>query len=298
MSRFEEMLSTLLPSMQIRWKLKPMLSQGVRERFVAWKEKQQALDPTFDGRYSLDHVPDEQNVWRLDEAHVLYRDRYLHMTTTFEGYSPAYVRYAPASWSSLQGAFDDNLYRYDLLAQTREELDARLGQPGTRVALFSMHMSHLLRIYQGEPDDGSPLFYASKRLYTPTAPFFGQGFRPLMEALKLHLSGERERVLHPFDTGGGGCVIAASFADRLVAEHLGLARFSRWSGHKTVGQEERYDVRIETFTRAERGMVAAYLAAQRRPSRAMEARLEARLLLCELALRKVIPSAVYVVQAE
>jgi hypothetical protein len=291
MSRFEEMLLVLLPSMHIHWKLKPMISRGVRERFAAWKQQQQTLAPSLDALSFLDQVPDEQSVWRLDEAEFLYRDRYLRITSTFDGYLPTRVKYA---FRSIQSAIDDNWFRYDLISQTREELATRLSQPETRMALFTMHMSHLLRIYQKEPDDGSPLFYASKRLYMLTTAFFGQGFRPLMQVLKLHLSGERELVLHPFNTERGGFVVAASEVDRLVGEHLGLVRFTCRQGKKAVRQDEHYSALLETYTMADRAQVAGYLAAQHRTMRAIGV----RLLLCELALRKVIPSGVYVVQAE
>jgi hypothetical protein len=289
MSRFEEMLSTLLPSMQMHWKLRAMMAQGVREGFASWR-KQQARAPSLDALSFLDQVPGEQDVWRLDTADFLYRDRYLRMSPTFDGYLPVSARY---DFRSIQGAVHDNWFCYGLFSPTREEFAARLGQPATRVALFTMHLSHLLRIYQGEPDDGTPLFHASKQLYTLTAPFFGQGFRPLMEALQLHLSGERERVLHPFNTEGGGCVIAASEVDRLVAKHLGLVRFRCRSHKRAVGQDEHYDARLEAYSGVERDRVASFLAAHYRPSRAVEV----RLLLCELAQRKVIPPAIYVVQA-
>jgi hypothetical protein len=291
MSRFEEMLAGLLPSMQIRWELKPIMAQGARERFAAWSKRQQALAPTTDAPSFLDQVSGEQDVWRVDEAHFLYRDRYLRVSTTFKGYLPASAKYA---YRSIQGVVDNNWFRYGLFAHSSEDLVAKITQPAARVTLLTMHMSHLLRMYQGEPDDGTALFYASKRLYALTAPFFGQGFRPLMEALKLHLSGERERVLHPLNTEGGGCVIAASLVDRLVAEHLGLVRFTCRPGKEAAGQDERYNARLETYARADRDQVVGYLAAQHRAMRTVEV----RLLLCELALRKVIPSGVYVVQAE
>lgn len=295
MSRFEEMLSTLLPAMQIHWQLKPMLSQGVRERFAMWKAKQQALDAPFDAAYSFEQVPDTQDVWRLGEADFLYRDRFLRITPTLDEYCPAASLWRTFNRLSMQDVFDDNLFRYGLLAQTREELATRLSRPETWITLFAMHMSHALHIsYAVDAHKEMPLFRVYQRLATLTAPFFGQGFRPLLEALKLHLAGPRERVLHPFTIEGAGCVIAAAEVDRLVAEHLGLTRFACRSGKKAAGQEESYDARVETYTNVDRGKVAAYLAAQRRETRAVDT----HLLLCELALRKVIPSGVYVVQAE
>jgi len=292
MSRFEEMLAVLFPAMQIRWNLKPIMAQGTRERLTVWKERQQDRAPTPDALAFLDQVPGEQDVWRVDEAHFLYRDRYLRVSTTFDGSLPASAKFA---YRSIQGAVDDNLFRYGLLARSSEDLLARITQPAIGLALLTMHMSHVLRVYQGEPGDGTPLYFASKRLYTQTAPFFGQGFRPLMEALKLHLSGERASVLHPFATDSGGYLIAASLADRLVAEHLGLGRFSCQPGKIAGEPEQRYDARLETYTQATRERVARVLAAQRRPARQS---IEVGLLLCELALRKVIPSAVYLVQGE
>ena len=293
MSRFEEMLAVLFPAMEIRWKLKPIMAQGTRERLAAWKERQQDRAPTPAALAFLDQVPGEQDVWRVDEAHFLYHDRYLRVSTTFDGFLPASARFA---YRSIQGAVDDNWFRYPgLLARSSEDLLARITQPALGLALLTMHMSHVLRVYQGEPDDGTPLFQASKRLYTQTAPFFGQGFRPLMEALKLHLAGERESVLHPFVAENGGCLIAASLVDRLVAEHLGLTRFSCQPAKKAGEQEKRYDARLATYTQAARERLAGVLAAQRRPARRS---IEVGLLLCELALRKVIPSAVYLVQDE
>jgi hypothetical protein len=279
-SRFEDLLTTQLPFMRLAYKPRCMDNGACRRSFDYWKALQQKRNPAFDAPpYRLGDVPDTDSIWSLREAYVLYRDRELAIDMDYWGY-------------------DDSIHRYGWYEQEREGLHARLQQRASLIALFAIQLGFGQDVY--EDDEIGTAFHwrlgkdalsyrvfewtQRKDVYNATAPFFGRAFRPVMEAFKLHLRGERESVLYPCGTG-----IEASEVNRLVAEHLGVLRYNCLAG-KSNRQGQRCEVMLGAYSEGERLQVASYLMAQQRPP------IPVRLLLCELALRKVIPQGTYDIQ--
>ena len=280
MSRFEDLLGTQLPSMRLAYKPRCMDNGACRRSFDYWKALLLERNPAFDAPpYRLGDVPDTDSIWSLREASVLYRDRELVVKMDYWGY-------------------DDSIHRYGWYEQEREALHARLQERVSLIALFATQLGFVLDVY--EDDEIGTAFHRRlgknalsyqvfewtqrKDVYNATAPFFGRAFRPVMEAFKLHLRGERESVLYPCGTG-----IEASEVNRLVAEHLGVLRYNCLAG-KSNRQGQRCEVMLGAYSEGERLQVASYLMAQQRPP------IPVRLLLCELALRKVIPQGTYDIQ--
>ena len=280
MSRFEDLLSAQLPSMHMAYKPRCMDNGACRRSFDYWKALLLERNPAFDAPpYRLGDVPDTDSIWSLREASVLYRDRELVVKMDYWGY-------------------DDSIHRYGWYEQEREALHARLQERVSLIALFATQLGFVLDVY--EDDEIGTAFHRRlgknalsyrvfewtqrKDVYNATTPFFGRAFRPVMEAFKLHLRGERESVLYPCGTG-----IEASEVNRLVAEHLGVLRYNCLAG-KSNRQGQRYEVMLGAYSEGERLQVASYLMAQQRPP------IPVRLLLCELALRKVIPQGTYDIQ--
>ena len=251
-----------------------------RRSFDYWKALLLERNPAFDAPpYRLGDVPDTDSIWSLREASVLYRDRELVVKMDYWGY-------------------DDSIHRCGWYEQEREALHARLQERLSLIALFATQLGFVLDVY--EDDEIGTAFHRRlgknalsyqvfewtqrKDVYNATAPFFGRAFRPVMEAFKLHLRGERESVLYPCGTG-----IEASEVNRLVAEHLGVLRYNCLAG-KSNRQGQRCEVMLGAYSEGVRLQVASYLMAQQRPP------IPVRLLLCELALRKVIPQGTYDIQ--
>jgi len=258
--------------MRLAYKPRCMDNGACRKSFDYWKALQQKRNPAFEAPpYRLGEIPDTDSIWSLREVYVLYRDRELVVDMDDWGY-------------------DDSIHRHGWYEQEREALHVRLQERASLITLFVIQLGFALNVY--EDDEVDSAFHRRlgfewaqrKDVYNATAPFFGRAFRPVMEAFKLHLRGERESVLYPFGTG-----IEAAEVNRLVAEHLGVLRYNCLGG-KSNRQGQRCEVTLGAYSEGERLQVASYLMAQQRPP------IPVRLLLCELALRKVIPQGTYDIQ--
>ena len=280
MSRFEDLIRTQFPLMRMAYAAHRMDADACRSSFDYWLALQQKSDSSFDAPFRLGEVPDKEAVWSLSEACFLYRDRELAIAMDY--------------W-----AYEDSIHRYGWYEREKEALRARLQEPQSWVALFAIQLGFILDVY--EDDEVGSAFHRRlgkdplsaqvfewrerKDLCKATASFFGRAFRPAMEAFKLHLRGERQSILYPC-----GTQVEASEVNRLVAEHLGVQRYSCLTG-RVCWHAQRCEATLAAYSERERLQVASYLMAQQRPS------LPVRLLLCELALRKVIPQGTYDIQA-
>jgi hypothetical protein len=281
-SRFEDLLRTQFPSMRMVYSTQRTSSAECRQSFEYWKAIQQEHNPGFDTAYRLGGVADEEHVWSPRKAHFLYRDRELTIDTDY--------------W-----AYEDSIHRYGWYACERETLRARLQEQESWVALFSIQLGFILDVYEddacgsafhrrfGKDQFSHRVFewYERKYVYNATTPFFGRAFRPLMEAFKLHLRGERGSVLYSCSAR-----IEVSEVNRLVIENLGIQRYSCLAGGTANKLGGRCEVALSAYSESERLQVASYLMAQQRPPIAV------RLLLCELALRNIIPQGTYDIQAD
>jgi hypothetical protein len=280
-SRFADLLGTQFACMRVVYEYSRMDNNACRQSFTCWKTLQQERDPSFVAApYRFAGEPDTAAIWSLRKAHFLYRDHELTIPMNYWGY-------------------DDSIHRYGWYEREKEALRARLQEHQSRVALFATQMGCILDVYEddaigsafhrrlGKDPLVAQLFEWVERqsVYNVTAPFFGRAFRPLMEAFKLHLRGEPTSILYPCSSR-----LAASEVNRLVAEHLGVLRYNCLAG-KANRRGGRCEVVLAGYSESERLQVASYLMAQQRPP------MPVRLLLCELALRKVIPQGPYDIQA-
>lgn len=276
MSRFEDLVRTQFPCMRIAYAPHRLDSDGCRRSFEYWIALQQEHNSAFDVPYRLGEVADKEDIWSLREACFLYRDRELVIAMDY--------------W-----AYEDSIHRYGWYEREKEALRARLQEPQSWVALFAIQLGFILDVYEDDEvgsafhrrlgkDQLSFEWVERKGVYKATASFFGRAFRPLMEAFKLHLRGERESILFPCSSR-----IEASEVNRLVAQYLGVLRYNCLTG-KANKLGQRCEVALAAYSESERLQVASYLMAQQRPP------IPVCLLLCELALRKVIPQGTYDIQ--
>ena len=283
MTRFSDLLQAILPETRLRADLGHRSYQDHVNSMTYWLARLQkrfpqstVIDPLA-GRSDLDVV------WYLEKVFCLYRDRFLEIPLWY---------------------YADNPNRLQWCGESKEALLGRLCDPVEVVKVFVTSFWLLREPYEAEhtPELFEQRARETRRVgltqeiwnsYQQVRAFLGSAFRPLMEAYKLYEDGEREEPLCPLMHTGGSVTIAASEVNRLVAVHLGVSGYNCLAGRKKIaGVQERCEVTLDEYSDEERQRVVAFLLAHKRKAFAI------RLLLCELALRRIIPSGVYAVQAE
>jgi hypothetical protein len=265
MSRFEDLLGTQLPLMRAAFRFTNASAKSLRESFEMWKGRLKEGDPAYTLPYRFEGYPDQDQIYHPWESHFLYRDHEL----TLKSYSFG----------------TDSILRYEWYELDKETLGVRMREQQAQMRLFTLQFGLILDVYECRCTERNFEWSCRKGDYNATASFFGQAFRPLMEAFRLEMQGERESILYPCSSN-----VEAREINRLVGEHLGVLRYSCLAG-KGNNRGMRCEVTLEGYSQEERLQVATYLLAQKRPP------IPACLLLCELALRKVIPQGAYDIQA-
>lgn len=277
MYRLYDLLRTCMPEMHVRIYVQSTGYHQYLNKFAAWERRQQQ-------GVTADRIGDREgalpDIWEVTCVSLLWHDYFLEIPLWRYSLDPRHFDWCDVSRSAL------------------------LERASTQEALASFLVSHLWSLREANEATLDPEFLASlppaaRRMpfveelweqYRQTASFFGRAFHPLMEAYKQHEDGP----IDPSMEEKGPRTLPISEINRLISRHLGVASYNVAVGTKRlIDTDERLAVSIEAYSEEDRQRVATWLMARRgSPRQAIQ------LVLCELALRSVIPSGQYSLRSD